>query len=81
MQAQYNLRIEHLTIDEISAIDQKFIKAGWVVRGLNNTIGSHSFRIYQWEQTESEPVYPSEFEPHKDTERIDLSRFPRPVVD
>jgi hypothetical protein len=81
VKTQYNVRIENLTPNEIAEIDQKFTMTGWVVCGLNNTIGSHSFRIYQWEQTEFGPVYPSGFESHRDMDRIDLNRFPRPVVD
>jgi len=81
MRTQINVRIEHLSKDELSNLDNRFVTAGWKIRGTNNTIGSHSFRIYQWEQTELEPVYPSGYESRKDTERIDLSRFPRPADD
>lgn len=77
MKAQVNVRIEHLSADEIEAMDQKFSNCGWVIRGVNDTPVSHSFRVYQWEQTGSEPIYPQGYEPRM--EPIDLSNPGRSI--
>ncbi len=79
LQKQYNIRIEHLSPNEITELDRKFVDAGWVIAEMNRTIGSHSFRVYQWERAEVAPVYPAEFEPNTESIPIETNRFPRPV--
>jgi hypothetical protein len=82
MKTQYNLRIDKMNAEELADIDRKFTDAGWIAAGINRTIGSHSFRVYQWEQVDVPPVYPVGFEQHKEpVDRIELDRFPRPVDD
>lgn len=77
MQHQYNVRVEHLSPEELAEMDQLFTNTGWVIRGFNDTIGSHSFRIYQWEQDEVDVVYPEGY--GSSAEPIDLDQKVRPL--
>ena len=73
MKQQINVRIDNCTAEEIADLDKQFTEAGWVIRGINDTIEFHDFRIYQWEPIGVVPIYPSGYEPH--TEPIDLNQL------
>ncbi len=81
MKTQYNIRIDSLNAEELLELDSQFTSLGWEIRGINDTIGSHSFRIYQWESDELPPVYPVEYEPRTELTPIETNYFPRPVDD
>jgi hypothetical protein len=80
LKEQYNVSIERLTPKEIAEIDHLFSNAGWVIRGFNDTTGSNTFRIYQWEK-DSAAVYPAGYEPEPHMEPIRLDVLAYPVDD
>lgn len=70
---QLNIRVDGMSSYEISKLDESFVNLGWKLVVASRKVGSHSFRAYQWEHSESEPVYPEGYEPHKG-ESIDLNQ-------
>lgn len=79
LRTRYALSVEKLSPEQISDIDRKFTEAGWVIGVTTNTVGSHNFRNYIWESTETEPVYPDGFEQRTELQPIEMNHFPRAV--
>lgn len=55
---RYNVLVDNLTKEQIEEFDEKFVAVGWTIKGFS-TIGSQSYRNYQWESDELKPVYPT----------------------
>ena len=76
MKSQYNIDVSKLSHERILELDKLFIDAGWMIKGTNRTIEPHNFRIYQWEHSELEPIYPDGYQPHKEPINFDGSHRP-----
>lgn len=82
MRTQYNVRADHLTHDEIIELDKDFTNAGWILVDSNRKLGTHTLRVYQWEQDDVEPIYPVGFQRRTESkDRIDMNKIYYPVDD